>query len=138
MRVSLRKLDRRMLDLIDQLQMARRRGEPAYIDRETLTLAVPDGYDYFARYSIGGTFGKYGEPITKLVRGRRGDPAPFWFAPKANANHIALVSPYDTVLYMEVRHNPQARAEKHPFDLTVAVLAEQAPRVVSLFDFLPS
>jgi hypothetical protein len=132
------KINRVLIGLIDQLQMARQRGEPAYIDRVNQCLAVPDDYDPFARYRIGETFGKHGERITKLVRGRRMDAAPFWFAPKKNANHIALVSPYNSVLYMEVEHRPVTLFAQHPFDITVATRAEQGPRVVSLFEDPPA
>ena len=134
MTYRLKNIDRQLVRLITQLQMAQLREEPAFIDREKMELAVPAEYDYFCRYEIGETFGKYGEEITKLVRAKRGDEAPFWFTPKERANHVAVVSPYGTMIYMELRHDRQARAEQHPFDLTVAVLAKQAPRIISLFD----
>jgi len=106
MTYRLKNIDRQLVRLITQLQMAQLREEPAFIDREKMELAVPAEYDYFCRYEIGETFGKY----------------------------VALVSPYGTMIYMELRHDRQARAEQHPFDLTVAVLAKQAPRIISLFD----
>lgn len=136
MRCHLTACDRPMLLLIRKLRMARKRHEPAFIDKKTMTLAVPPSFVFHPEIEIGKPFGRFGESITRVSRYRGAHERPIWFRPKEHANHIALHSGYGDAVYFEVKLDATARATNHPFDVTLVPRVEHVPQVLSLFENL--
>lgn len=125
--------DRRILALIPQLRMARRRGEPAHLDSARGCLVVPASYQPFPQISVGAPFGPFAEPILRVERFSAPHYRPAWFQPKSNASHIALHSAYGHAVYFEVLANDDARTAAHPFDEAVNPRVDRRPVALSLF-----
>jgi AraC-like DNA-binding protein len=125
--------DRVMLQLIRKLRMARKRHEPAFIDKTTMTLTVPKTFVFHPEIEIGKHFGRFDETITRVSRYRGKHERPIWFRPKEQANHIALHSGYGDAVYFEVGLDKVARENNHPFDVTLVPKVETVAQVMSLF-----
>lgn len=131
MNVRLIAIDGTMRRAIRDALLARRLGDPARAS--TSGVKASAGFDFFANYHIGDTFGPYRETITRLIRKERGDAAPAWFDAKKRANNVALYSPYGEVLFIETTYDRQAREQMHPFDVTLLANHEPPPQPLTLF-----